>query len=126
MVDKFPVEPPDDGYHWEASEWVESEGKIVRTYVQVITPEPVHTYKKSYLAQWMRAKGKWETFLGLLSQSDDLNFFWNTSTEFDSNHEAWPTALYGIKVSLNLSDGDISEMLAYGETGNPGIISEDE
>ena len=116
MVDK-PPDPQEGCYVRKTGLADEVDGRIVMRYEQVPLPPQVHTYKKSYLAQWIRANGKWETFLGLLSQSDDLNFFWNTSTEFDSNHEKWGEILVGVKMALGLTDEEISEMLAYGERG---------
>ena len=122
VIDKAP-EAEDGCYVRKTGLADEVDGKIVMRYEQIPLPPRIHTYKRSYLAQWMRAKGKWETFNGLLAMSEDLEFFWNTSTEFDSNHEKWGEILVGVKMALSLTDGEISEMLAYGETGT-GLLGE--
>ena len=101
----------------------EVDGKIVMRYEQVPLPPVIHTYKRSYLAQWMRAKGKWDTFKALLTNIEDLDFFWETSTEFDSDHSQWNDVLALVKNALSLSDEDLAEMLAYGETGT-GLFGE--
>ena len=116
VVDKAPE--PSEGFYVSKTGFAdEVNGKIVMEYVQIPLPPVVHTYKKSYLAQWMRANGKWAVFNGLLNQSDDLNFFWSTSTEFDSNHPQWNDVLAAVKYALALSDENVSDMLKYGETG---------
>lgn len=117
VLDKAPS--PEPGYTFQKTGYAdEISGKIVMEYEKVPVPPVVHTYKRSYLAQWMRANGKWETFNGLLGMSEDLEFFWETSTEFDSNHPQWGTVLTAVKSALELSDEDIAEMLEYGERGN--------
>lgn len=116
VVDKAP-EPDEGCYVSKTGLADEVDGKIIMEYVQLPIPPIIHTYKKSYLAQWMRANGKWEIFNGLLNQSEDLNFFWGTSTEFDSNHPQWNDVLAVVKTVLGLSDDDVISMLKYGESG---------
>ena len=116
VIDKAPK--PIDGYYVSKTGFAdEVDGKIIMEYVQLPIPPIIHTYKKSYLAQWMRANGKWGVFNGLLNQSEDLNFFWGTSTEFDSNHPQWNDVLAVVKTVLGLSDDDVISMLKYGESG---------
>lgn len=118
VVDKAPE--AEEGHYVRKTGFAdEIDGRIVMEYEQVPLPPVVHTYKRSYLAQWMRANGKWDSFKGLLGLSEDLEFFWETSTEFDSNHPQWGTVMAAVKSALELSDDDISEMLEYGERGRP-------
>ena len=117
--DDVPPTPPEgkvavpDGYELRNNKWY-------RTYrFEDIQPEPpiVHTYKRSYIAQWIRERGFWDDFKDLLAQSDDLQFMWEMSTEFDSNHPMWNNALLGVQQAFGFTDEEIAEMLHYGETG---------
>ena len=119
VIDKAPE--AEEGHYVRKTGFAdEIDGRIVIEYEQVPIPHVVHTYKRSYLAQWMRAKGKWDDFKGLLGVSEDLGFFWETSTEFDSDHPQWGTVVTAVKSALELSDEDVEEMLEYGEHGERG------
>ena len=93
---------------------------IAQRYITVPLPPAVHTYKKSYLAQWLYANGYWDAFKALLAQSADAAFFWETSTEFDSDHPQWPAIYGGIKAALQIPDEAAEEWLWYGEYGPQG------
>ena len=117
--DDVPPTPPEgktaipDGYELRNRKW-----HPVWKYEDAPEPEPViHTYRRSYIAQWIRMKGRWNDFKALIAQSDELAFMWETSTEFDSNHPMWKQALAGVKAAFNFTDKDIGSMLHYGETG---------
>lgn len=94
-----------------------SDGAIVRVWREEDAPVPVHTYRRSYLAQWLYANGFWDRFGFLLSASADAEFYWDTSTEFDSDHPAWPSIFAGVKTGLGLTDEQAAAFLAFGETG---------
>ena len=117
--DDVPPTPPEgkaavhDGYELRNNKWY-------KVYIfEDAAPETptVHTYKRSYLAQWLRQNNHWYDFKDLLAQSEELEFMWETSTEFDSDHPMWQQAITGVKLALELSDEDIVSMLHYGETG---------
>lgn len=119
LVEDPPPTPPEgkitvqDGYQLIDNQW-----HPVWKYEDAPEPEPViHTYRRSYIAQWIRMKGRWNDFKALLAKSDELAFMWETSTEFDSNHPMWNQALAGVKAAFNFTDKDIGSMLHYGETG---------
>ena len=116
-----PPTPPEgkvvvqDGYQLIDNQW-----HPVWKYEDMPEPEPaVHIYRRSYIAQWIREKGYWDEFKELIAQSDDLEFMWETSTEFDSNHPMWEQALLGFQQAFGFTDAEIKEMLYYGETGQP-------
>lgn len=119
IIDNVP--PKEPGYKIIIEGLDENDFQIIVRYKYVPDngePEPeVHTYRRSYIAQWIRQSGKWDEFVALLGQSDDLGFMWDTSTEFDSNHPMWNQALTGVKLALGFSDTQIESMLRYGETG---------
>ena len=119
IIDNIPSKEP--GYKIIIEGLDENETQIIVRYKYVPDdgePGPeVHTYRRSYIAQWIRQFGKWDEFTALLEQSDDLEFMWDTSTEFDSNHPMWNQALAKVKLALRLSDAEIESMLRYGETG---------
>ncbi len=106
------------GYHVEQDGFDETETQIIIKYKQVEdSVHPVRTFRRSYIAQWIREKGYWNEFKELIAQSDDLQFMWETSTEFDSNHPMWEQALLGVQQAFGFTDEEIEEMLNYGETG---------
>ncbi len=120
IVDEPPPAPPRTGYHWERTRPVEDGGEIRWQYAEVADPPPPpRTFRKSWLAQWIRAAGKWAALESFLLQPgySDIAFFWQYSTEFDEDHAAWPIALEAIKAALALTDEDAEAMLAYGATG---------
>lgn len=100
--------------------WFVTNGVVMQRYRLSPLPPAVHTYRKSYLAQWLYANGYWDDFKSLLAQSADAAFFWETSTEFDSNHPQWPAIYGGIKAALRIPDEDAEEWLWYGEHGPGG------
>lgn len=106
-----------DGAMWEPS-WRQTDELVVRVWrVVKAPPPPPRTFRRSWLAQWLRAHGKWDAFKALLSQSPDLEFFWETSTEFDEDHPMWDGAMAGMKAALQLTDLEVQEFLEYGATG---------
>jgi len=119
IIDNVP--PKEPGYKIIIEGLEENDFQIIVRYKYMPDdgePGPeVHTYRRSYIAQWIRQNGKWDEFTALLEQSDDLGFMWDTSTEFDSNHPMWNQALADVKLALELSDAQIENMLRYGETG---------
>lgn len=80
-------------------------------------PQSPRTFRKSYLAQWIRASGKWDEFEAFLDSQSDFKFLWDYSTEFDENNQMWPMAIYGVQSAIELSDEDLNKMLEYGERG---------
>ena len=120
IADKPPTTPPREGYHYEARDWWLIGGEIVRRYEEVADPPPPsRTFRRSYLAQWMYANGKWETFTAFIEDNaySHLRFLWEVCTEFDEDNEEWPTALAAIKAALALTDADVESMLDFGATG---------
>lgn len=106
----------------EGLDWVMSRGQndsCIYSVWEVVKapPPPPRTFRRSWLAQWLRVHGKWDAFKALLSQSQDLEFFWETSTEFDENHPMWDDAVSGMKAALQLTDLEVQEFLEYGATG---------
>lgn len=112
--------PPEaeEGHYVVPAGWAEVDGRIERQYQQVPIPETVHTYKKSYMAQWLYRNGKWDEFKELLESSEDAKFYWETSTEFDSNHPAWGEISEGIRLGLGLDEAEFKRFLTAGETGD--------
>ena len=102
-----------DGYELRDGKW----RKTWRYEDAPPAPQVIHTYRRSYIAQWLRGKGRWDEFKDLLEQSDDLSFMWEVSTEFDSDHPLWSQAIAAVKAAMQFSDDDIESMLSYGETG---------
>ena len=115
VIDVEPV--PGEGFHVEENGFDESETQIVVKYKIVEDPPGPHTYRRSYIAQWLREKGFWAQFKTLLAQSEDLEFMWETCTEFDSDHPMWDGALQGVREAFSLTDEDVDELLYYGEHG---------
>jgi integrase len=119
VVDKPPKYIP-DGYHYERRDPVDEDGVITWQYVLVKDPPPPpRTFRKSWLAQWMYANGKWPTFQNFLGTPDAMGiaFLWSVCTEFDEDNAEWPTALAAIKAALALTDAEADAMLAFGATG---------
>ena len=120
IVDEPPATPPRDGYHWEAQGWAVEDGRNVRQYAEVADPPPPpRVFRRSWLAQWIRAAGKWEAFQSFLvtPPAADIDFLWDVCTEFDEDSLLWPAALAAIKAALQLTDEDADAMLAFGATG---------
>lgn len=127
VVDEPPITPPREGYHYEAQGWEEhylwgTEGQYIirRVYVEVADPPPPpRTFRRSYLAQWIRGAGKWASFAAFLADpaAADLAFLWDYCTEFDEDAPQWPAALAAIKTALALTDAEAEAMLKYGESG---------
>ena len=119
VVDKPPQYIP-DGYHYERRDPVVEDGVITWQYVLVKDPPPPpRTFRRSYLAQWIRAAGKWGAFAAFLTdpKAADLAFLWEYCTEFDEDNPAWPDALAAIKAALKLTDAEAAQMLDFGATG---------
>lgn len=120
VVDEPPTTPPREGYHWERTRPVEEGGEIRCQYAEVADPSPPpRTFRKSWLAQWIRAAGKWPAFAAFLADpaAADLAFLWEYCTEFDEDAPQWPAALAAIKTALALTDAEADAMLAFGERG---------
>lgn len=120
VIDEPPVTPPRVGYHYEADGWAEDGGRIVRLFVEVADPPPPpRTFRRSYLAQWIRGAGKWDALIDFLTGPDvaDLAFLWGYCTEFDEDAPQWPAALAAIKAALKLTDAEAEAMLEFGATG---------
>lgn len=120
IVDEPPVTPPREGWHYEPRGWAEAEGRIVRQYAEVADPPPPpRTFRRSYLAQWMCANGKWDAFTAFIEDHaySHFRFLWEVCTEFDEENAEWPTALAAIKAALALTDAEAEAMLAFGATG---------
>lgn len=120
IVDEPPTTPPREGFHYEAQGWAEAEGRIARQYAEVADPPPPpRTFRRSYLAQWIRGVGKWGAFAAFLADpaAADLAFLWEYCTEFDEDDEGWPKALTAIKTALALTDAEAEAMLEFGATG---------
>jgi len=120
VIDKPPATPPREGWHWERTRPVEEGGEIRWQYAEVADPPPPpRTFRRSYLAQWIRGAGKWAAFAAFLAApaAADLAFLWEYCTEFDEDNAEWPTALAAIKAALQLTDAEADDMLAYGATG---------
>ena len=119
VVDKPPKYIP-DGYHYERRAPVEEDGVITWQYVLVKDPPPPpRTFRRSWLAQWIRAAGKWPAFSAFLADpaAADLAFFWEYCTEFDEDAPQWPAAIAAIKTALALTDAEAEAMLEFGATG---------
>jgi hypothetical protein len=80
---------------------------------------PPRTFRRSYLAQWIRGAGKWGAFAAFLADpaAADLAFLWEYCTEFDEDNPSWPAALAAIKTALQLTDAEAEAMLDFGATG---------
>lgn len=120
IIDEPPTTPPQAGYHWEARGWAEDEGRIVRQYAEAADPPPPpRTFRRSWLAQWIRGAGKWGAFAAFLADpaAEELVFLWQYCTEFDEDNASWPAALAAIKTALELTDAEADDMLAFGATG---------
>ena len=101
-------------YGADASKWHEiPESEIPPTPEQT----PVRTFRRSYIAQWIRANGKWDIFEAFLDLQPDFKFLWDYSTEFDDDNQMWPAAIAGVQQALELSDQEVSQLLDYGENG---------
>lgn len=120
IVDEPPTTPPREGYHWERTRPVEVGGEIRWQYAELADPPPPpRTFRRSYLAQWIRAAGKWGAFSAFLAdpKAAEIAFLWEYCTEFDEDSPQWPAALAAIKDALALTDEEADAMLAYGATG---------
>jgi hypothetical protein len=120
IVDEPPATPPREGWHWERTRPVEEGGEIRWQYAEVADPPPPpRTFRRSWLAQWIRGAGKWDAFAAFLADpaAADLAFLWEYCTEFDENNLAWPAALAAIKAALALTDAEAEAMLTFGATG---------
>ena len=111
----MPQDAP-DGKHYVRKYKIENNA-IDDFWVLVDDPVPVHTYKKSYLAQWFWGKGRLADLESFMEMNDTAKFFWEYSTEFDSNHPQWNTLLEAMCGVLELTEEDKAEMLYFGEHG---------
>jgi hypothetical protein len=113
--------PPTDADHYAVPvRWAESDTEITRIYDVLPVPPPLpRTFRRSYLAQWIRAAGKWPAFAAFLADpaAADLAFLWEYCTEFDEDNASWPAALAAINDALALTDAEAEAMLAFGATG---------
>lgn len=121
LVDRPPSSPPSEGMRWaKTGRIVPSDGRYAWEYAQEALPAPPpRTFRRSYLAQWIRANGKWEAFSAFLERPEaaDLKFMWEYCTEFDEDNEMWGQAAQALKAAMGLSDAEVESMLRYGETG---------
>lgn len=120
IVDEPPTTPPREGWHWERTRPVEEDGEIRCQYAEVADPPPPpRTFRRSYLAQWIRGAGKWDAFAAFLADpaAADLAFLWQYCTEFDEDAPQWPAAIAAIKTALALTDAEAEAMLEFGATG---------
>ncbi len=120
IVDEPPTTPPREGYHWERTRPVDEGGEILWQYAEEADPPPPpRTFRRSYLAQWMYANGKWDAFTAFIENNAylHLRFLWEICTEFDEDNAEWPTALAAIKAALALTDEEAEAMLDFGATG---------
>lgn len=123
VVDEPPTTPPREGFHWERTRPVEEGGEIRWQYAEVADPPPpLRTFRRSYLAQWIRGAGKWGAFAAFLADDSniiaaEIAFLWEYCTEFDEDAEQWPAALAAIKAALSLTDAEAAQMLDFGATG---------
>ena len=114
------TEPPGDpeaGHRW-AARYRKAESAVIQEWAQEAYTPPPRTFKRSYLAQWIRANGKWAALQALLQSSEEIAFFWDYSTEFDEDHEDWPEALAAVKTALGLTDAEAEEMLESAARGD--------
>ena len=117
-VDEPPTTPPREGYHYEPRGWAVENGRNVHQYAEVADPPPPpRTFRRSWLAQWIRAAGLWSAFGVFLDQNADFAFLWLYSTEFDEDSPQWPAALAAFKTALGLTDEQAAQMLAFAATG---------
>lgn len=123
VIDKAPK--AEEGHYVRKTGFAdEIDGKIVMEYEQVPLPPVYRTFRRSYLAQWINAKGKWDTFEAFLQASPEFAFLWTYSTEFDENNEMWPMARAGVQAALGLADEEVEEMLAFGVNGGEHATGE--
>lgn len=111
--------PETDAAHYAApTGWVLDGAVIRRVYeVRENPPPPPRVFKRSYIAQWIRARGLWSAFGVFLDKNDEFAFLWLYSTEFDEDNAQWPTALAAFKAALSLTDAEAEAMLAFGANG---------
>jgi hypothetical protein len=113
--------PPTDADHYAIPVgWAESDTEITHIYdVRENPSPPPRTFRKSWLAQWIYAHGKWPRFVAFLDSPDaqGISFLWSVCTEFDEDNEAWPGAVVAIKEALDLTDAEAEGMLDFGATG---------
>lgn len=113
-------EPPEtDAAHYAAPTGWTIDGAVIRRVYEVREnpPPPTRVFKRSYIAQWIRARGLWSAFGVFLDQNDEFAFLWLYSTEFDEDNAQWPTALAAFKAALSLTDAEADAMLEFGATG---------
>jgi len=116
VIDKAP--PAQEGCSVHKTGFAdEVNGRIVMEYVQIPKPTQYRTFRRSYLAQWINAKGKWSAFEAFLDNAPAFSFLWTYSTEFDENNEMWPTAIAGVQAALQLTNAEVEEMLEFGVNG---------
>ena len=117
VVDKAPK--AEEGHYVRKTGFAdEVDGHIIMEYEQVPLPAPPpRTFRRSYLAQWINTKGKWDTFEAFLQSSPEFAFLWTYSTEFDENNAMWPTAIAAFQQVLQLTDNEVDEMLEFGVNG---------
>lgn len=113
--------PETDAAHYAAPTGWTIDGAVIRRVYEVREnpPPPPRTFRRSYLAQWIRAAGKWDAFAAFLADpaAADLAFLWEYCTEFDEDNASWPAAIAAIKAALALTDAEAEAMLAFGATG---------
>lgn len=121
LVDIPPKEDPETGMRWaKTGKIVEYDGRYAWEYAQeAVPPPPPRTFRRSYLAQWIRSRGKWGAFSAFLGtpEAEEIAFMWEYCTEFDENSPMWDPAKSALKAALGLTDEETEEMLAFGETG---------
>lgn len=113
-------EPPEtDAAHYAAPTGWTIDGAVIRRVYELREnpPPPPRVFRRSYIAQWIRAHGLWSAFGVFLDRNDEFAFLWLYSTEFDEDAPQWPTALAAFKAALSLTDADAEAMLDFGATG---------
>lgn len=105
-----------EGKHYVRKYKIENEA-LVDSWVLVDNPVVVHTYKKSYLAQWFWVKGRLEDLESFMQSNATAKFYWEYSTEFDSDHPQWNTLIEAVCSVLELTEEERNEMLYFGEHG---------
>lgn len=114
-----PPTPP-EGKVTVPDSWQVRDGEWHRTWrYEDAPPPPPRVFRKSWLAQWMYANGKWADIQAFLAKPDNeaLEFMWSICTEFDEDAPQWPAALAAIKDALKLTDAEAEDMLVFGATG---------
>ena len=122
----YASKPRDTRYDvFEDNGWKEVSDWLFHTWKRVPRCSIRHTYRKSWISQWLYANGEWGKFNTLLESAPDIKFMWDMSTEFDSDHPKWSPMLLAVKLGLGLSSAELRDMLYFGEHGESQDDSND-